>query len=430
MTLAPPLHASSDVGGGLLSLETAQARMLTGLIALPVVDAPLDGALGRVLAVELPALVTLPPWDNSAMDGFAVRSADVAGATRAVPVALRVVGEVAAGHAPDSSVMPGSALRILTGAMLPPGADAVVPVEATDALAGHGDPPDSVLVSERARPGDHVRRAGSDLVAGTLALAAGTVLGPAALGLLAAAGHASAPVHRAPRVAVLSTGDELVAPGMPLGPGQIHDSNGAMLAAQARTLGAEVEVLSPAPDDLGAVTEVLTQAVGRVDVVVVSGGVSVGARDVVKEGFERVGRMELWRVAVQPGKPLAFGRTDSGVLLFGLPGNPVSSFVTFELFVRPVLRLLAGHEQPLARVVRTARLAEAVVKAPGRRAFLRVALTPDPSRPGRFFARLAGGQGSHVLSALVAADGLAVVPESVEALPEGAEVEVWELARP
>jgi molybdenum cofactor synthesis domain-containing protein len=415
----------------LTAVDDALAQMLTGIEALPSESVGVDDAVGRVLAAPLAALVTLPPWDNSAMDGFAVRSADVAGATVQRPVQLLVVGEVAAGHAPTVVVVRGTTLRILTGAMLPEGADAVVPVEETDSAANVAELPDQVAIRALAPAGQHVRRAGSDFHAGEPLLPAGVRISPQSLALVVAGGHGTLLVHRRPRVAVLATGDELAAPGEPLGPGRIHDSNSPGLAAQARAFGAEVRPQGVAGDALEAVEGALREAIAWADLVVCSGGVSVGARDIVKAAFERLGTMELWRVAVQPGKPLAFGRASAPdghpVLLFGLPGNPVSSFVTFEIFVRPVLLALAGHRAPLSRPVVRARLAEAVTKGPGRRAFLRVALRPDPHRPGALLAHLAGGQGSHMLSALATADGLAVVAENVDGLPAGAEVEVWQL---
>ncbi|HEX5465368.1 MAG TPA: gephyrin-like molybdotransferase Glp [Candidatus Limnocylindrales bacterium] len=428
----PTSSPSSSGSSGLLSVEAALERMLTGLRPLPAEEVPLAEALGRVLAEPLTALTTLPPWDNTAMDGFAVRAADVADASPSHPVELRVIGEVAAGHAPTATVEPGTAIRILTGAMLPLGADAVVPVEDTDAQPGLADLPERVAVRFAVAVGESVRRAGSDIRAGDPLCPAGTLVRPATLALLAAAGHATVRAHRPPRVVVLATGDELAAPGTPLGPGQIPESNGPMLAAQARRLGAEVRTGPPAPDRLDAVLGALRGALVWADVVVASGGVSVGAHDVVRTAMESVARLDLWRVAVQPGKPLAFARAtgeDGGGerLLFGLPGNPVSSFVTFELFVRPVLRALAGHARPVDRPQVRARLGAAVTKATGRRAYLRVTLRRDPRGDGMLEARLAGGQGSNVLSALAAADGLAIVPEGLAGLPAGAEVDVLPL---
>jgi molybdopterin molybdotransferase len=411
-----------------LRLEVARERMLAGLASLPAEPVSIAAALGRVLAEDGVARETLPPWDNSAMDGFAVRAADVAGAKSDTPVGLRVTGESAAGHAPSVRVEPGTAVRVLTGAMLPEGADAVVPVEDTDAARGVATLPASVSILAAAALGAHVRRRGSDLSAGDLLVTAGTRLTPAALAVLAAGGLGTVSVVRRPRVAILGTGDELVPPGEPLGPAQIPDSNSISLAALAAAAGAEVVPLGVARDDRAAVLERLRAGIAAADLVVTSGGVSVGAYDEVKEAFDEIGRMDLWRVAIQPGKPLAFGRATAPdgrpVLLFGLPGNPVSSFVTFELFVRPVLRTLAGHADPVGRRTVRARLTERVTTSPNRRAFLRVRLTPDPTDPTTLLAELAGGQGSHVLSALARSNGFAIIPEEVDALPAGSVVDV------
>jgi molybdopterin molybdotransferase len=410
----------------MMSLDEARARMLDGLAALPTELVALGDAAGRVLAGDLLSRNTLPPWDNSAMDGFAVIAADTAAATKAAPVRLAVTGEAAAGRVTDKVVTPGNALRILTGAPLPGGADAVVPVENTDAQPGVAGLPQEVAIYSVADPGANVRRAGSDLVAGAPLLAAGSALTPAALSVAAAGGHGNVNVHRRPRVAVLATGDELVAPGEPLGPAQIPNSNTFGLAAQAQELGAEVRVLGIARDDLNDVLAHLRQGLEWADVIVASGGVSVGAHDVVKDAFAEIGRIDLWRIAVQPGRPLAFGRApaagrDGNVLLFGLPGNPVSSLVTFELFVRPVLRRLGGHEDVIGRDVVRATLQQSVTKARNRRSFIRVTLKATPDG---WHADLAGGQDSHVLSALAKADGLAIIGEDVDGVEAGTQVEV------
>jgi molybdopterin molybdotransferase len=419
-----------EAAPSLLTLEDARARMLAGVAPLPAETVALADALGRVLATAIDSRLTLPPWDNSAMDGFAVRSQDVSGASDDHRVELRVIGESAAGRSAAVEVTAGTAVRILTGAPMPRGADAVVPVEDTNAPMGAAELPERVGIKATRPPGAHVRRRGSDLREGYPLLAAGAELGPAALAVAAAGGHAELQVHRRPRVAVMATGDELAPVGAQLEADEIPDSNSVGLAAQAHDVGAEVQSLGIGRDDLRDVIARLRKGLGWADVIVVSGGVSVGAHDVVKDAFEALGQMELWRVAVQPGKPLAFGRAPRGhdgghVLMFGLPGNPVSSFVTFELFVRPVLRRLAGHADVIGRDVVRATLREPVGKSPGRRAFLRVRLEHDGKE---WSAWLAGGQESHVLSALAAANGLAIVSEDEDALPAGAIVDVLRIS--
>ena len=332
-------------------------------------------------------------------------------------------GEVAAGRPSDVVVEPGTAVRILTGAPIPRGADAVVPVEDTDAQPGVAALPELVEIRASYVAGAHIRRAGSDLRAGQTLLEPGTQVAPAAIAVAAAGGHATLPVHRMPRVAILATGDELVPAGALLGPAQIPDSNTPGLMAAARDAGAEVRALGIAHDTFESVRDALQQGLDWADVVVASGGVSVGAHDVVKDAFASLGQIELWRIAVQPGKPLAFGRAGK-TLMFGLPGNPVSSLVTFELFVRPVIRRLAGHDDVIGRETVIATLDGAVRKAPGRRAFIRVRLD---RRGEGWRASLAGGQESHMLSALAAADGLAIIPETMDSADAGAQVEVIRL---
>jgi molybdopterin molybdotransferase len=446
MTVAPP------PAGRLMSVDEARDRVLAAVARpLRAESASPVAAVDRVLAEPVVAETSLPPWDNAAMDGYAVRAEDVAAASEDEPARLMVVGEVRAGAAPDVDVRPRTAVRIATGAVLPRGADAVVPVEETTPLDQLGKPmgargrdasgplPASAYFHVAVGPGASVRRAGSDLAGGATILDRGTLVTPPAVALIAGAGVRQVRVHRRPRVGVLATGDEVRAPGEPLGEAGIPDANRPGLLAHVAAAGGEPIDLGIAADRLDDVMARLRDGVGRADAVLVSGGVSVGPYDVVKNAFEAVGRMDLWRVAVQPGKPFAFGIADRAdtlqpVLLFGLPGNPVSSIVTFELFVRPALRRLAGHPNPF-RPIDRAVLTESVSKSHGRRAFLRVVAERDergsPRRDasGRLVVHLAGGQGSHVLSALGIADALAVIPEHEDQLPAGAEVELWWLDR-
>jgi molybdopterin molybdotransferase len=436
---------------GLLSVEAARDAVLAVTEPVGTERIPAADALWRVTAEPVSARVSLPPWPNSAMDGYAIVAADTTGATEEAPRELRVTGDVRAGIAPAVTVTPGTAARIATGARLPDGADAVVPVEATTPLAADGTRgprgrdatgplPATALVHEAVPPGGSVRVAGSDLHAGATLVGAGEAISAAVVTLIAGAGVAEILVHRRPVVAILATGDEVRAPGQPLGEAGIPDANGPGLRALVTAAGADALDLGIASDDLDDVLARLRRGLeAGTDALIVSGGVSVGPYDVVKTAIQTIGRVDLWRVAVQPGKPFAFGtapRPGGGapILLFGLPGNPVSSAVTFELFVRPAIRLLAGRHD-LLRPVDRAVLDEAVTKSHGRRAFLRVESERDasgaPSRDGqgRVRVRLAGGQGSHVISALAAADALAVIPEADDALPAGAEVALWWLDR-
>lgn len=444
-----------SAGERLHSVEEARRAVLSALGApLDEEVVAVDRALGRILSREVVASVTLPPWDNSAMDGYAIRAADIAGAAEDAPVRLAVIGDVPAGGVSDVAVEHGSAVRIATGAPIPKGADAVIPVEQTTPIDAAGATgargrdaagplPAAVLVHAAISSGAHVRSRASDLLEGAAILASGTALSPAAVALAAGAGSASLYVCRRPRIAVLATGNEVRPAGADLGVAGIPDANGPGLRALVAFSGAEPIDLGIAPDDLDAVVAHLQAALdGGADAIVVAGGVSVGPYDVVKLAFEAVGEIGLWRVAVQPGKPFAFGtapRAGGGrALLFGLPGNPVSSFVTFELFVRPAIRALAGRHD-LLRPVDRAVLLDEVRTAVGRRAYLRVTAERDPDgapardQAGRVRVRLSrgpAGQGSHVLSALAAADGLAVVPEAIETHRAGDPVELWWLDAP
>jgi len=447
----------------LFSVEEARERVfaaISGPVATEDVSLQ-EGALWRVVSEPVVSSIALPPWDNSAMDGYAIRSHDVEEAGESSPVRLEVIGEVRAGHVPEVTVVAGRAVRIATGAAIPPGADAVVPVEATTPVSADGARgsrgrdatgplPATCLVHVVVPVGGSVRLAGSDLAAGTTVLRVGTVLTPAALALAAGSGIARVSVHRRPRVGILATGDEIRVAGQPLGGAGIPDANGPGLAALVQASGVEAYDLGIAADRLDDVRDRLRAAlIDGLDAIIVSGGVSVGPYDVVRSAFEAFGSIDLWRVAVQPGKPFAFGTArppdhdGSGdrapTLLFGLPGNPVSTFVTFELFVRPALRRLAGHrDDDLLRPVDRAVLDEPIAKSHGRRAFIRVvadrdeAGTPRRDAQGRVRVRQAGGsggQGSHVLSALALADALAVVPEAADTLPAGAAVDLWWLER-
>ncbi|HEY5164470.1 MAG TPA: gephyrin-like molybdotransferase Glp, partial [Acidimicrobiia bacterium] len=323
----------------LTPLEAVQQAILASMRPLDVRDVDLGDALGLVLAVDVTTDQPVPPFANTAMDGYAIQAADTVTATVDSPVRLRVVGDLPAGKAPGRAVNPGEAIRIMTGAPMPDGADSVVMVERT-----RRDGDAAVLVEEAAQSGDHVRGAGGDLAAGAPVFAAGTVVGPAHVGVLASIGVARVPVIPRARVGVLSTGDELTAvdaPG-PLAPGHIRDSNRPMLLALARQAGCDAVDLGIAVDDEAGIVATLDDAVRRYDAVLTSGGVSVGDYDYVKAALERLGSLTSWQVAIKPSKPLAFGVVGD-VPVFGLPGNPVSSLVSFECFARPALLERMGH---------------------------------------------------------------------------------------
>lgn len=377
-----------------IDVEEARRRVLARVRPLASQPVPLADALDRVLAADVAAQQDVPGFDNSAMDGFALMAADSAQA----PSVLQVVGESRAGHPARVALTPGHAIRISTGAMLPPAADAVVRVEDT---RGHED---GVEVLTTVQPDHNVRRAGEDIPAGEVVVRAGSRLGPAELGALAAVGVDAPPCARRPRMNLLTTGDELLAPGEPLRPGAIHDSNRYAVAAQARRAGAEVVSVDTLPDVPEATVAGLREAL-RADVVVVCGGVSVGEHDHVKPALAQLGvDEEFWGVALRPGHPTWFGVAERGTLVFGLPGNPVSAMVTFHLFVRPALLALAGAPDP--RRVLTAFFDDHYAKAPGRTHALRCRL--EAGADGWHVAAT-GPQGSHVLSSMLGAEALAIL---------------------
>ncbi|CAA9503901.1 MAG: Molybdopterin molybdenumtransferase [uncultured Solirubrobacterales bacterium] len=397
----------------LIDVATARARVLAE--ARPLAPEPVDlvRALGRVLAEDVASDLDLPPFDASAMDGFA---------TRAGPAeALEIVGESRAGHPAGRELGAGEAIRISTGAVVPAGAQAVVPVERTRVTGpdGDGEAGERVRVPVRA-VGEHVRRAGEDVRAGDAVMSAGTRLGPAEVAVLAALGRAEVRCGVRPRVAVLVTGDELVEPSAALGPGQIRDSNVHAMAAQAERAGARVVGRALVRDELEATVSALGEAIELADVVCVSGGVSVGPHDHVKPALARLGvRERFWGVALKPGKPTWFG-VHGSTLVFGLPGNPVSAMVTFHLFARIALERLAGvAEAPGVRAV--ARLDRAVAREPRRDQAVRCRLE---ARPDGWHAAPTGPQGSHVLTSMLQADALALVPAGQGELAAGEPVEL------
>ncbi len=402
----------SESEAGPIGLEAARATVLAGLQPLGAEEVPLAAALGRRLAADAVAPAPVQAFDNSAMDGYAVRAADTAGATPGAPARLRLVGESRAGHPAAVGVGPGEAVAISTGAMLPRGADAVARVEDTRREDG------AVLVEDEAQPELNVRRAGEDFAAGATVLPRGTAVGAAELGVLASLDLDPVACVRRPRVAVLTSGDELTLPGEPLRPGAIRDSNRHALPALARLAGAEVVSVAWTPDEPAATDEALGTAL-EADVAIVCGGVSVGEHDHVKGALARLGvEQAFWRVALRPGGPTWFGRRD-GSLVFGLPGNPVSAMVTFLLFARPALLALGGGDPAALRT--TATLASPYPKPPGRAHAARCRLQLGERG---WLAHPFPRQGSHVLTSMVEADGLALIPAESGDLEAGSRVEV------
>ncbi|MEO6714884.1 MAG: gephyrin-like molybdotransferase Glp [Mycobacteriales bacterium] len=401
------------------SVDEHLAEILGRVGPLRTMDLHLLDAHGCVLAEDVRAPAPLPGFDNSSMDGYAVRAGDVAGATPQTAVSLPVMGDIAAGSTRIFSIQPGESARIMTGAPIPPGADAVVPLEWTDGGVRQ------VRIGNQPAVGAYIRRAGEDVQAGAAVARIGALLGSTQIALLAAVGRRTVVVRPKPRVVVISTGAELVDLGAPLGHGQVVDCNSYAITAAVREAGAIAYQVGIVPDDPRALTRAIEDHLIQADLIVTSGGVSVGAYDVVKQVLADLGDVGFHQVAMQPGMPQAFGVVGDDIPIFGLPGNPVSALVSFEVFVRPALRRMLGAE-PLGRPQVTATLTQAIRKPAGKRQFLRVYV----SRQGdEVLAEPTGAQGSHMLSGLAAANGFAVIPEDVSELPAGAPVTTWLLER-
>lgn len=399
----------------MLSVQEARERILSHVQATATESVPLIESAGRILAVDIVADSEYPPFDNSAVDGFALRAED----TSASSQTLSVVADIPAGSSPTVSLNVGQAARIMTGAQLPQGATAVIAVEDTDVkhhLAGTAAP-QTITFSKQLRPGENIRQHGMDMNRGDAVLPKGRILKPQDLGLLATLGVSNVTVHKKPRVALISSGDELLPVDMPLEAGKIRDSNSYTLAAAVELTGAEVLRLGIAKDTRESVTTLLERAVTeKADLILSSAGVSVGAFDFIKEVIEANGNMDFWRVNMRPGKPLAFG-SYRGIPFIGLPGNPVSAFVGFEVFVRPTLGRLGGQmdgSRPMIKV-----RCEEEIMSDGRESYLRARLRLSD---GIYTASLTGHQGSGNLLSLVQADALLIIPAGVKCVPASSEV--------
>jgi molybdopterin molybdotransferase len=411
-----------------ITVEDALERILGYVQVLEAEEKPLLEALGQVVAEDVSSGFNIPPLDNTAMDGYAVRAADTAGASPDAPVTLRVTGEVAAGYVFEGEVTAGSAVRIMTGAPVPTGADSIVPFEETDEPfdkapeRAHGLDA-SVRIFKQARPGANIRRAGEDVREGQTVLEKGSVLRPSEIGVLASLGRATVRVVRRPVVAILSTGDELVEAGRPRPPAKIYDANAYSVAALVNRYGGVPRLLGIAKDTVEALTAKIHEGLDA-DMLVTSAGVSRGDYDVVKEVLAREGDIDFWTVAMKPGKPLAFGCFKAGdrrVPHIGLPGNPVSSMVTFELFGRPALMTMMGKTDWRRPVIRAIAEERIVNRDDPRRFYARCIVR---ERDGRYYASLTGPQSSGMLTSMVHANALTVIPPEVDEVQPGEEIEV------
>ena len=405
----------------MITIEEALERVLAYVSVLPAEEKhPLD-ALGQVLDEDIAAAFDIPPLDNTSMDGYAVRASDTAGASEASPRELRVIGEVAAGYIYDGEVTDGTAVRIMTGAPIPPGADAIVPFEETDEETAQAR--ERVRVFKEAQPGANVRPAGQDVRTGDVVLRMGAVLRPQEIGAVASLGRDRVRVIRRPVVAVLSTGDELLEPGQPREGARIYDANAYSIAALVQRFGGVPKLLGIAKDTVEALTASIHEGLDA-DMLVTSAGVSKGDYDIVKDVLAREGEVAFWTVAVKPGKPLAFGafeRDGRRIPHIGLPGNPVSSMVAFELFGRPAILKMMGKtdfRRPIVRAIAEDRITN--IDDP--RVFLARCIVTE--RGGRYYARLTGAQGSGILTSMVRANALTIIPADVDVVEPGQEIDV------
>ena len=412
----------------MISVEEALAKIINSIQILDSEGKPLLDCLGQVLAEDVYSPFDVPPHDNSAMDGYAVQSESITGANYKNPKVLRVVGEVAAGRVSDLKVGPGTAIRIMTGAFIPSGADVVVPFEDTDEIDRKQAAISKTKIGVRVSlaEGCNIRRRGEDIAQGELVLTKGKLLRPADIGVLASLGKSMVSVIRRPLVGILATGNEVVEINQPLLPGKIYNSNSYSLAAQVLRYGGIPELLGIAPDDVQQLTAAVREGL-ECDILVTSGGVSLGDYDVVKQVLATEGNVSFWTVRMKPGKPLAFGmfkRSDGKQIPhLGLPGNPVSSMITFEVFARPAILKMMGRSN-LVKSNITAVMEDSVGNKDGRRIFARVVVT---RRDGKYFAHITGPQGSGILSSMTKANGLAIIPENTKEVKPGAPVEVMML---
>ncbi len=418
-------HGHSHADEDMLSVEEAYERIAASFSRLDPVEVPLLESLGQVLASDVYSPLDLPPLTNSAMDGYAVRGEDIQGAGADSPRTLEVIGLVAAGSVSDDIVRPGTSIRIMTGAPIPDGADTVVPFEETDEVQRRrsGAPLDQVNILSGLPRGSNVRPAGEDVRSGEHVLTAGTLIRPSEIGVMASLGLGTVKVARRPVVAILATGDELVANGLPLERGKIFDSNSFSVAASVVASGGVPKILGIARDNLDDLHRKLSEAEGS-DMIITSAGVSKGDYDIVKDVLTQRGEMNFWSVRMRPAKPLAFGHIKQEgrgpVPLMGLPGNPVSAMVAFEMFARPAIAIMLG-KQPLPRPSVEGVLTGPIYNTDGRRVYARVEVTRDN---GTYYANPTGPQGSNILTSMSRANGLAICPEDLRSKAAGETVRI------